>query len=349
MDSGLPDDRRNHVAGVRIGIRLALVALFLIVQLQRDSGGQDAAMARPTAQQTAAKEYFRSGVRGLQSGDLDQAVAELKKAVTLRPDAADFHAALSEAFLAKKEQRQAWNEARIAFRLEKSNQRIAEQLVVVWSALDLDDQFTVGTSSDAIRKLIGEPDRINRAGDSARWVYGCMAIDMTKNTLFSTIDLRGYRPELQQSPIRIGFVPEPRQWRASHRHIDRFAATTEYNAIEDDGAIIVTQRIYNTAAKRTPRRWMEDVRRRSAPRDSSLDWEVLAEDKFGIVYRWSLPGEKQRKPHWELTRILEGERDLHRISFITNYLPRASQIETWQQKLLGIHLIRPKRSDPPAP
>ena len=129
--------------------------------------------------------------------------------------------------------------------------------------------FATGKSADEIRQSLGAPDRINKQGANERWIYGCMAIDFANGKLFSTIDLRGYQAELQRSPIRLGFRPDPSLWRAKRRHMSRLTSTTEYEAVAANEAAwtLLTQRLFGKVSQHvSPRKWMEQARRESVPR-----------------------------------------------------------------------------------
>ena len=75
-----------------------------------------------------------------------------------------------------------------------------------------------------------------------------------------------------------------------------------------------------------------------------MDWKVLEEDEFGLLYQWSLPKIEQAPAHWELTRVLRGARDLHRVSLISDRKVAEDQAAAWRTALQQARLVKKSES-----
>ena len=296
----------------------------------------------PAQQQTpaAATVHLRTGLRALNDGNPSLAVRELQNAVRLAPEAAEGYVALSAAYLASGSYPYAWRFARQGYQLDKRSPRAAEQLAVVGMATLSQGNATVGLPSAEVKARLGGPDRINTSGSAQRWIYGCMAVDLAEGKLFSVVDLRGFDPALQQSSVRIAFRPDDATWRVRDRRIDRLSSTTNYESFENADDLLVVQRLYRwSKPDNTLRDWLDQ--RSKAMRQSGVDSErkILTDDGASMMFASQITDPKSGKSRWEITRLLKGNRDLFRVTYVTD--SGAENLVPWKAKLQAIELRRP--------
>lgn len=329
-------------------IQLVILASAVIAATPAAEAQLNSAQPR-TPTETAAFQHFRQGIQAMDQQQYDKAIQEFKRAAQLQPRDDDFRAALSAALLSSGRPALAWNQARTAVRLGPQNPRAAEQLMATWGHFARQGAFATGQAPADVKAVLGDADRINRAGTNARWIYGFMAMDFAKEQLYSTIDLRGLKPELERPMARVSFQVDGRAWSVKQRVVTSNQTSTEYTlprskteaAPAEPPETILVQRLFETCRQGTSViEWVEKFKLGVLRESPQARFEILIRDPKTIVFEVTSSSAESKSARYEITRVFCGRRDLHRLSYrVVGPPPTADTRQTWSRLINEAHLL----------
>ena len=295
---------------------LAAIIALEIFDLNFASAGE------PHPKETAAIGHVQVAEAAMKSRNYQTAIAEFEHAVELVPNFAQYHAKLSNAYVAARQYKPAWLNLRKAATLAPKDQQIASQFSRFWSLFDQQQGlFNVGQPIGAIVEVLGKPDQQLQGGERVRLMYGYYALDTKNGQLHEMLDLRGMKPE-HLSPTEIITVDlDGRGWRVNYRVNTRISATAEYvlqsEKIQNWSELVSIQRLHSQATtgqslEQFVMGMMENLKKSNPDRQ----YRILDQDENSILYEWKTGASKLHASQHEIARLFHGPRDMHRLAYV---------------------------------
>ncbi|MCA9262925.1 MAG: tetratricopeptide repeat protein [Planctomycetales bacterium] len=268
-----------------------------------------------------AETRYYNGLKLMQDGKPQEALAEFQAAVKLRPSSIDIRCAYSGALLEARKPGEAWHTLDELAAQQPDDARIQGQRVIIWQTLGLTGLFNVGGPIDQIKRVLGEPDSAEEHGSQSRCHYAFMAVNYVDGKVHSILDTRGLREELPQTMAQILVDLRGASWQPGHRIVTGTQSTIDYvhpdQTVQQWTELLTVQQLYELGANQeiTPRKVMEDMRAPLKEGIPDLDWRVLHDTDDRIIFAWSVEANDERPPHYELTALIQGPRDIHRLTY----------------------------------
>ena len=324
-------------------VSLLCIASSVAAQPRNEQGGP-VAEATANGVPSAGAAAFEKGVSALAEKNFQEATASLRDATRLEPDNGRYRHALAIALLNSNQGAEGWMQLRTAVRLEPRNEPAARDFIKVWTRLDGQGIFNVGAKADSVTQLLGKPDAVQGSQDRPQWIYGFMSVNFAGDQVYSVLDMRNL-PAFGAhalTQLRVSLDNEP--WRPGHRLVTGSQVNVEYvlgeETVQNWHTLFSSQRLIGTATRMTARQTMEKIRQSLEKISPQLEFRVLADADKDVLYEWKIPATGKKSAQHELVRLVQDERDIHRIAYVakTETIP-AEKREIWLSRLRNAKLV----------
>lgn len=295
------------------------------------AGQQQLPPLSPEAQQ--AMIAYTQGLAALRSGKPEQAIDKLKLAIRLKPEEAQFHYMLAQAYGDTGDYPLRWYALRQAVRLDPEHEEAVRSFEQMWDVAVEKGVLDVGEGRDEVKAALGEPDQA--APDGSTWVYGYRAVQFRDDRVNALIDLRG-QGGLQPAEEVFALDLDAQNWHLKERHISRAESTLVYapaDAEQSADQRFTLQRLVDMKSRRSPHQIMQDMREHLTTQFPQVDWQVLQDDGDDVMFEWSLGGEDLPSQH-EIVRLAAGADDVYRLTYSNKQADLAPALrEDWVNRL----------------
>lgn len=313
------------------------------------------AQKQPTeARQQQAIQHAEKAQDHLEKKDAAAAIAEMKKALALAPNVAEYYNQLALAYYHNKQMNEMWIQLRKGSRIDPSHELLAKGLVAYWQAFDKQGLFNTGSSGQAIRQALGKPDSdIANPSDKSRTrlIYGFLAVELHDDQVHQILDLRGLTNDHFQPQEIITVDLDGRGWSVAYRANNRYTATAEYTLpnerIQEWTELVSIQRMHRMGIKdpdleQVAEGMMTNLRKTNP----DAEYRFLEKDDDSVLLEWKTAGNENGAAQHEIVRLFKSSRDLHRIAYVqkTDSLDKETR-ERWV-KILKSAVLKPTDSSP---
>jgi tetratricopeptide (TPR) repeat protein len=270
-------------------------------------------------QSRQAEEHYQQGRRAIQSREWTKAIEALERAVQLLPENGKYHHALGVAYMGDQQANAGWFHFRQAVRLDSDYVPATVDFLKTWKLLDAQGVFNVGTPLPVIAQTLGKPDQADDQGVRLRLVYGFMSLNFMNSHLFSILDLRDLPPEGLHAVDGLAFDLDRDYWSVAYRQLSAVQGNTEYvpqdQSLQKWTELFASQRFINAASATNAQEVMTSIRERLRSTFEELEFEVLAESEEDVLFQWSVTAAENHPAQREIVRVVQGERDIHRLAY----------------------------------
>lgn len=287
---------------------------------------QNSAPASPADQEKKmqALKHAQQGQAFLKEKHWKQAIAEFQKAIELQPQNSMLHYLLSVGYLEDSQGKKSWEEVRKAVLLDTQNVQAASQFQSFWNFFDRQGALNVRTPEVEVLKALGAPDSKREQGPGTQLTYGFMWLNFKKARLYAVIDTRGlsqeYTRALQTMEFRLG--PD---WKVGYRMMNRSSALTEYvttgETVQKYQQLFSTQRLFKLGKETSAAEMMNRIKDLAEQNYDVEEWNVIEGGEDDVMFEWRVAAKNKSPAQYEVNRIVRGQRDLHRLSYISRNLP----------------------------
>ncbi len=287
-------------------------------KIEQDSGEQQSRKDGKASLAEASK-HFKAGTGAIKLKQWERAVSELAQAVKLAPENSVYHRALGIAYMGSKKANAGWYHFRQAVRLDPKNVTASVDFMKTWKLLDAQGLFNVGTPLKKVAQTLGKPDQAVDRGERLRLVYGFMSLNFVKGQLFSVLDMRNLPPQGLSTVDGMAFTLPGREWVVAYRYLSAQQGNTEYvkrgESIQSWTELFSSQRFIGAAGNKNAVEIMEGIRRQLEERFGKISFNILGQTDKDVLFIWSIDQSDEHAAQQEVARIVQGERDIHRLAY----------------------------------
>lgn len=316
---------------MQVPLRTVCFSLALIVLSHSSpvqSGAQDQGTSKPdsseTEKQSQALELAQQGQTFLKQKHWKQAITAFEKAVELQPQNSTLHYLLGVSYLEDSQASKAWPEVRKAVLLDQGNKNALKMFLNFWSFFDRKGILNVGTPEVEVLKLLGAPDSKREQGAETHLTYGFMWLNFQNASLYAVLDTRGLNSEYTRALQTMEFRLGP-PWRVGYRMMNGTSALTEYvtpdETVQDYTQMFSTQRLFKLGKEFSARQMMARMKASLEKSHEVEEWNVIQEEDNDVIYEWRVKGSDRSPAQHEISRVVRGRRDMHRLAYVTRKLP----------------------------
>jgi len=306
---------------------ICLSAALLLVHPATQSRGLAQDQTSTPADQEKKAEALKHAQQGqafLKQKHWKQAITEFEKAVELQPQNSMLHYLLSVGYLEDSQGSKAWGEVRKAVLLDSQNKNAANQFLKFWSFFDRRGAMNVGTPEVEVLKMLGPPDTQREQGNETQLTYAFMWLNFRNASLYAVIDTRGLNKEYTRALQTMEFSLPP-EWRVGYRMMNGTSALTEYVTTEETvqkyQQLYSTQRLFKLGKETSAREMMERMKALVEKAYQVEEWNVIQDGEDDIMFEWRVAAKEKTPAQHEINRIVRGQRDIHRLAYVTRQLP----------------------------
>lgn len=321
---------------------LTVLAAIPVFGVQEDQGSETV--------ETAARKAYDQGEAELAKNNHTGAITLLKTAVRIQPENAKYQHKLAKAFLAAQQYHDMWVHLRKATVLELANQEYSDDFLRMWKYHDLEGMFNIGTSSETVLKMLGEPDKRIENAQMKRWVYGFMAIDYGQGGVFRTIDLRGYNAESAAEVEQVSVNTDPSKWQVAHHQVsktnDNLELTIKGEKIQQWSELFSKQRFpMMSRSAATVKGMVGSIHESLKNADPNVEFTIVSESPTAITYHWVTTTTKENPAQHEVAKIMKGKKDFYRVAYVkkTDRLDQP-ELDKWLKIIGDAELVPFKNS-----
>ncbi len=328
------------------------LAILIVLLLHSDAClAQDArpeVKPEPPSAETLEKRkealaHAQQGQALLKQKDWKSAITEFEKSIELQPENSMLHYLLSVACLEDSQASRSWIEIRKAVLLDAENKRAAQDFLKFWSFFDRKGILNVGTPEVEVLKLLGKPDSQRENKDETQLVYGFMWLNFRNASLYAVIDTRKLSAKDMVAEKSMKFhLGDP--WREGYRMMNSTNALTEYvippETVQNYQQLFSTQRLFKLGEQLSARDFMNRMKSLVEKSYQLEEWNVIEDGEDDILYEWRVAkGDKTPAQH-EISRVVRGSRDMHRLAYVIRKQPlKSADREQWINRLKSAQLI----------
>ncbi|WP_417385671.1 tetratricopeptide repeat protein [Gimesia sp.] len=327
------------------------LVIFITAFLPRDvCRAQDTPEAKPETpsaetleKRKAALAHAQQGQAMLKQKDWKGAITEFEKSIELQPENSMLHYLLAVAYLEDSQASKSWVEIRKAVLLDADNKRAIQDFLKFWSFFDRKGILNVGTPEVEVLKLLGKPDAQRDKKEETRLTYGFMWLSFRNASLYALIDTRGLSAKFMTAEKSMKFhLGAP--WREGYRMMNSTNALTEYvlpdETVQNYQQLFSTQRLFKLGEQLSAREMMNRMKALLEKSHQVEEWNVIEDGENDILYEWRVAKSDKTPAQHEISRLVRGSRDMHRLGYVTRKLPlKAEDRELWINKLKSAELI----------
>ncbi len=275
-----------------------------------------------TRQDKAAMIAYTEGYAALRSGHPKAAIQHLKQAIQNKPNEAQFHYLLAQAYGKIGNYPMRWYALRQAVRLNPQLKGAVHGFEQMWRVAVEKGSLDVGIPEKRVKAELGKPDQTSRKGSV--WVYGYRAIEFLHHKIYGLIDLRGSgRPSPATEVFRFNLGPG--HWRLTQRRLGSDQSTLVYQpkAAKGPRAQVTLTRLVDMKAKNDPHQLMTNMKQELKQRFPDLGWRVLHDSPQDVLFEWWLTGSDEPHQH-QIVRMASGSHDVYQLSYASQADPLKS-------------------------
>lgn len=303
---------------------MIICLVFLVTCFEKNTFAQDKATeaAALSEQQKKEKtlEHARRGQAFLKRKYWKDAASEFEKAIELQPDNSVLHHLLGVSYLENSQAGKGWIQLRKAVQLDPANKRAAQDFMRIWNFFDSKGYLNVGTPEVEVLKTLGKPDQQKDQAGNSRLIYGFMWVNFRNGRLFALLDTRGLKTDLTRAVNTMEFELSP-AWKVGYRTMNATNALTEYvtaeETVQNYKQLFSTQRLFKLGEQISARDMMNRMKATLEKTHQIEEWKVLRDSDDDILFEWSVAKQKQTPSQHEISRVIKGKRDMHRLAFVT--------------------------------
>ncbi|QDU07964.1 tetratricopeptide repeat protein [Gimesia aquarii] len=290
-----------------------------------------------------ALEHAKKGQQFLKQKYWKDATSEFEKAIELQPKSSVLHYLLGVSYLENSEASKGWVELRKAVLLDQNNKRAANDFMKIWNFFDSKGLLNVGTPEVEVLKLLGKPDRQRNQNGESLLIYGFMWIKFRNARLFALVDIRGLAKDLTRAISTMEFKLGP-SWKEGYRMMNATNALTEFvtaeETVQNYQQLFSTQRLFKLGELISAEEMMNRMKSNVENTHQIEDWNVIRQGDNDILFEWRVAKNERAPAQYEITRLVRGKRDMHRLAYVTRKLPLSEKTrETWIQQLEAAKLV----------
>ncbi|MFK7779028.1 MAG: hypothetical protein QM501_13065 [Gimesia sp.] len=284
-----------------------------------------------------AIELAKRGQEFLRQKKWKEAVSKFEQAVKLQPESSILHHLLGVSYLENSQASPGWIEFRKAVLLDLTNKRAINDFMNIWNIFDRKGILNVGTTEVEFLNVLGKPDRKRVHNGETQLGYGFMWVNFRKGRLYALVDTRGLTVELTKALNTMEFQLPP-HWREGYRMINASNALTEYVKGEDTvqkyQQVFTTQRLLKRGEQLSAREMMNRTKSALEKTHQLESWNVLHDSEDDVLFEWRTKKNAKASAHHEITRVIKGKQDMHRLAYLTTKLPLSDESRAEWIKLL---------------
>lgn len=290
-----------------------------------------------------ALEHAKKGQQFLRQKYWKDAISEFEKAIELQPKKSVLHYLLGVSYLKNSEATKGWIELRKAVLLDQDNKRAANEFMKIWEFFDRKGLLNVGTPEVEVLKLLGKPDRQKTQNGESQLVYGFMWINFRNARLFALFDTRDFSKDFVRALNTMEFQLKP-EWKAGYRMMNATHALTEFvtaeETVQNYQQLFYTQRLFKLGELISAKEMMNRMKSNLEKKHQIEEWNVIREGDNEILFEWRVAKNERAPAQYEITRVVRGKRDMHRLAYVTRKLPLDETTrKTWIQQMEAAKLV----------
>ncbi|WP_144982941.1 tetratricopeptide repeat protein [Gimesia aquarii] len=290
-----------------------------------------------------ALEHAKKGQKFLRQKYWKDAISEFEKAIELQPKNSVLHYLLGVSYMENSEASKGWVELRKAVLLDQNNKRAANDFMKIWNFFDSRGLLNVGTPEVEVLKVLGKPDRQRNQNGESLLIYGFMWIKFRNARLFALVDVRGLVKDLTRAISTMEFKLGP-SWKEGYRMMNATNALTEFvtaeETVQNYRQLFSTQRLFKLGEQISAKEMMNRMKSNLEKTHQIEEWNVIREGDSDILFEWRVAKNERAPAQYEITRLIRGKRDMHRLAYVTRKLPLDETTrKTWIQQLEAAKLV----------
>lgn len=288
---------------------------------------------------------FERGTKAVYLKNWDEAATAFREAVRLEPNSGSYRYSLVFALKKTGRLEEAWEQLRVAVRLAPENKAIVREFSQLWQIFDRKGIFNVGVRQSEVQRLLGKPDSVVGSRRRPRWIYGFKSINFADGRVYSLMDMRNVSKAAGNPLARMQLPAEQmKEWKIGYRSIAGASSTSEYvtgdDTVQNWQVMLTNQRFTSASQRMTAHELAEEIRDLLKQGSPEAEFKMLREYPKDTMYEWKVPAKDGRPAGYEIVRLLQGSRDIHRIAFAakTESIPRDKRF-LWMGILTSAKLV----------
>lgn len=326
---------------------LSILACCLIVALSHHTFAQENTEKSTTFSEQQKKEkaleFAKRGQEFLKKKQWKEAIAEFEQAVKLQPQSSVLFNLLGVSYLENSQAGIGWLAIRRAVMLDVTNKRAASDFMKIWTFFDRKGLLNVGTPEAEFLRAAGKPDRKRDQNGESQLGYGFMWVNFREGKLFALVDTRGLTADLIQA-VNIMEFQLPPDWREGYRFKSASSVLTEYvtgtETVQNYQRLFSTQRLLKRGEQISVKEMLARTKALLEKAHQIEQWNVIEEDENDVLYEWRVAKNETTPAQHEITRLIKGKRDIHRLAYISKKVPLSEETRTrWINLIQSAKLV----------
>lgn len=329
----------------RLALFFCLVSFIFVLENSVLAQGQKKETVTLSEQEKKEKalEHAKKGQQYLKLKYWKDATVEFEKAIELQPKNSVLHYLLGVTFLKNSEASKGWVELRKAVLLDQNNKNAANDFMKIWNFFDNKGLLNVGTPEVEVLKVLGKPDQQRNQNGESQLVYGFMWINFHNARLFALIDSRGLAKDLTRAINTMEFQLGP-AWKEGYRMMNASNALTEFvtaeETVQNYQQLFSTQRLFKLGELISAKEMMSRMKSNLEKTHQIEEWKVIRDGDNDVLFEWRVAKNEQSPAQYEITRLVKGKRDMHRLAYVARKLPLSETArKTWIKELESAKLV----------
>ena len=290
-----------------------VVAITLLVT-------SDAVAQKKKTDAAAAKRSSAAGKAAAGRKDWESAYQYYKQAVEQSPTNIEYRYQLALVYEKLKKPANAWYQLRQAVRGKGRHPKSTQRFLFYWSVLSERGAFDVGKTVEEVHKILGKPDKSVKKENLQRSIYGFMSVNFVDGKAYSIINLRGFSDDGFDMVDMPNLIPSSKEWRLKLRRMSTHRVDVIYVHKQDTKKVktrlVVLRFIDGMKRKPVMADEIKSLKTGLQKSTANLQWTSTKTKEKEAEFSYQIPAEGQRPAMHELSKVLFGRKDIHRVSII---------------------------------